>query len=93
MIPEIKTLVGQRGSRTHLMKPSKAQSNITKPLMIFLPDDDSRFSDEWIEELALSVSTFFAVIEAYLNDWKDDTPSTLSSEKRKGSQKGRERGR
>ena len=100
MIPEIKTLVGERGSRTQIrfLKTSldetlKSAIEHHEALMILLPDDDPRFSDEWIEELALSVNTCFAVIEAYLNDRKDDPPSTLSSEKRKDIQHWRENSR
>ena len=47
-----------------------------------MPDDDPRFSDERIEELALRVDTCFAVIETYLIDRKNDLPSTISSEKK-----------
>ena len=72
MIPEIKTLVGQRGSRTQIrfLKTSldetlKSAIEYHEALMILLPDDDPRFSDEWIEKLALSVNTCFAAIEAY----------------------------
>ena len=100
MIPEITTLVGQRGSRTQIrfLKTSldetlKSAIEYHEALMILLPDDDPRFSDEWIEELALSVNTCIAAIEAYLNDRKDDPPSTLLSEKRKDIQRWRENSR
>ena len=95
MIPEIKTLVGQRGSRTQIrfLKTSldetlKSAIEYHEALMILLPDDDPRFSDEWIEELALSENKCLAAIEAYLNDRKDDPPSILSAEKEKISSVG-----
>ena len=53
MIPEIKTLVGQRGSRTQIrfLKTSlnetlKSAIEYHEALMILLPDDDPRVSDE-----------------------------------------------
>ena len=91
MIPEIKTLVGQRGSRTlktSLDETLKSAIEYHEALMILLPDDDPRFCDEWIEELALSENKCLAAIEAYLNDRKDDPPSILSAEKEKISSVG-----
>ena len=85
MIPEIKTLVGQRGSRTQIrfLKTSldetlKSAIEYHEALMILLPDDDPRFSDET------------SIKCKYLNDRKDDPPSTPSSEKRKDIQRWRE---
>ena len=101
MIPEILGLVEQRGSRTEirflrtsLEETLKNAVHHHEALMLILPEGDSRFGDEWIDELALSVNSCFGKIERYLDSRKDDPPSSLlSSKKREDIQKWRENSR
>ena len=89
MIPEIKDLVEQRGSRsqirflkTTLEETLKSAFEFHEALMVLLPDDDPRFNDVWIDELSLNVNSCFGQIEKYLDSRKDDPPSSLLSSKK-----------
>eukprot|EP00111_Clytia_hemisphaerica_P012405 TCONS_00036413-protein len=101
MIPEILGLVDERGSRTEIRflrttldETLKGAINHHEALMLILPEGDSRFGDEWIDELALNVNSCFGRIERYLDSRKDDPPSSLlSSKKREDIQRWREKSR
>ena len=101
MIPEIKDLVEQRGSRsqirflkTSLEETLKSAVEFHEALMVLLPDNDPRYNDVWIDELSLNVNSCFGQIEKYLDSRKDDPPSSLlSSKKREDIQKWRENSR
>ena len=84
-IKEIKDLVSQRGSRTKikflkLTVNEKFKEAVTchEELMLLLEEDYPDFNDEWIENLHITIDTCMSEIELYLQDRKDDPPSTGS---------------
>lgn len=96
-IQEIGSLIIKRGSRTkisylkdYLSETLSSAYSLHEELMLQLEEDDSDFSDIWIEELSVRVNTCFAEIDSYLKERENDSPSSITSAKTRQINKWRE---
>ena len=79
-------MVTNRGSRTQ-MKSIRAEiyqaletaTKCHEEYMQLLDEEDPNFSDDWIEELKLSVSLAAIEVQEYLDSRADEPPSEISS--------------